>query len=412
MTLYSHKMNTKPFTPIWFPGESGYKEHIDRQIFSYDNIGAIKEQTNEIKDIFSKQSLNYADHSSKIIASNDQIISAIDDGFNRLSQINNQGFNQVTSAIEDLHSNLNYLLGIIIQKLDYQNRLLEGILNTLQEPFETQVKEYYRKGCLFIQQGFLEAAVNCLKESISLKMGEYFFPSYYQLGRLYLSGVTEDINIVEPKTATRYLLKANEFGNGIIKTDPNFKKVLADCKFFLSQSYYFQLTGKNDQEELYLINSAIKYCKEATEINPNLSQGWYHLTKYYAFRLKLSSFYHNPKEIDNLLICYLNAIELDRNYLRAIIKTDPFYDKVLESVKEEILKLINRLIEIKKKDSAAELKKAQNYISLLEAKNISNSSNYYKDFLQLKEIVVSAMKDFQTNTYFGFDDCLKKLDAL
>lgn len=424
-------MNSRPFPPVWYPGEEGYKEHMDRYIFSLDNISAIKEQTNQFKNSINRQArdlsnaINISNEklvsslddgfnqlSHNIIASNEQLVNAIDDGLNQLAQINEMGFFQVTSAIQKLNSNMNYIGGIIIQKLEYQNNLLNGILTTLQEPFETKVKEYYHKGCLFIRQGFLEGAIDCFKESIALKMGEYFFPSYYQLGRIYLSGVSEGINFINPQDATKYLLKANEYGNRIVKTDSTFKPILADCKFYLSQSYYSQLLGNKNPNEFNLLENALKYCKEATEINPKLSQGWYYLAKYASYRIGLSEKYRTENEIENLLIWFLNAVEIDRNYLFSVEpKNEIFFDKALKPVSEDIFKLIQRLIEIKRKDATILLNKAHNYIKLLDEKNISNSK-YFDDFKQLKDIVNAAQTDFQTNTYIGFDDCIIKLKEL
>lgn len=303
---------------IWVPGEKGYKEHLDRLTFSNDLITNIKEQTNQFKSAIVKQSTSLSDQTKNLIATNGQIISALGDsldrisetieqGFNNLAQVNIEGFNQVTSAIESFHSDMNFYFGVVIQKLEYQNSLLNGILSTLQEPFETKVKEYYQKGILFIKQGFLEGAIDCFKESISLKMGEYFSPSYFQLGRIYLAGVDEGINMVDLELATVYLLKANEYGNRIAKADHSFSPILADCKYFLSQSYYFKLTGESNTSELETVSKAIQFCEEAVSFNKNLSQGHYHLAKYHSYRVSKFSEYHNKEEIDKLLFHFSMA---------------------------------------------------------------------------------------------------------
>lgn len=421
---------SRPFSPVWMPGERGYKEHMDRYVFSYDNISAIKAQTNQLKNSLNQQSNDIRESiigsneqlassiddgfsrlSNNIIASNNQLAASINEGFDQLSFINERGFNQVTSAIENLNSDFNYFSGVIIQKLEYQNILLNGILQTLQQPFETQVKEYYHKGCLFVQQEFLKGAIECFNESISLKMGDYFFPSHFQLGLIYLSGISEGLSFVDVDKANEYLLKANSIGNREIKTNPSFKKTLADCKFFLSQSFYSKLSNQNNANELELINNAIRYCKEATDLNPNLSHGWYHLAKYKSYRLGQYKQYSNDVEIDESLVCFLKAVEIDRNYLRAVISQDPFYDKALMFLKEPLLNLIVRLTELKKNEASIELLKAINNIKLLEKKDISNSKYKY-EFSQLKDVVNSSEKDFNSNTYFGFDDCLIKLNTL
>lgn len=423
-------MNSRLFPPVWVPGESGYKEHMDRHIISYDNISAIKSQTNQLKSSLNQQSRDIRENligsseqlassidegfnrlSNNIVASNNQLISSIGEGFDQLSFVSERGFNQVTSAIENLNSDFNYFSGVIIQKLEYQNILLNGILRTLQEPFETQVKEFYRKGCLFVQQEFLKGAIDCFKESISLKMGEYFFPSHFQLGLIYLSGVSEGVSYVDVNLANKYLIKANEIGNRELRTNTSFNKTLADCKFFLSQSYYSKLSRTKNSDELDFLNNAIRYCKEATDLNPNLTHGWYHLAKYKSFRIGQFEQYSNEEEKEESLICFLKAVEMDRNYLRAIMPDDIFYDSALKPLKEEIINLIIRLKEIKRKEASFELTKAQNNITLLEGKNILNSE-YLNEFNQLKKIVFSSEEDFKTDTYFGLDDCLIKLRSL
>jgi tetratricopeptide (TPR) repeat protein len=486
-------MYSSPYFHTWLPGERGYKEHIDRKTYSNDHITAIKEQTNQLKSALRQQNPSYVDQAQKIIASNEQIISALDEGFNRIAEINQRGFNQVTSAIEDLHSDMNYFLGVVIQNLEYQNALLRSILSTLERPLEIRVEEYYNKGCHFIKQGFLENAIKCFKKSVELNdMGEYFFPSYYQLGLLYLEGKDETINITNPKIANDYLLLANKYGSGIhraimgggtsvpqvgqvyeariqsiepfgayvefmfgkegivpiseisdkrvksmegfnvgdkikvklleidgkgkfrlsqkaVFTDSRpfkvhpFSSLLADCKLFLSQSYYYQLTGSDSSEELELIKNAIKYCEEAVALNPNLSQGFYHLAKYYSYA-------HN---INALRVNFQKAIELDRNYLFAL---DPannfFYDAVFEPHREMLLELVTHLSNEKRAEAKAKLNNAMNDIKELDAMNTTESKKYANEFIETKRFVILAEKDFNTGTYFGYDDCKIKLQTV
>lgn len=396
---------------IWVPWESGYKEHLDRLNFSHDQVSTIREQTNQFKNAIHQ---HVSDQTKNLIASNEQIISALDSGFNRLSQINERGFHEVTSAVEDLHSDMNYLFGVVIQKLNYQNSILNGILEALKTPRETQIKEYYNQGLEFINQEKLKLAEDCFKKSISLEMGEYFFPSHYQLGLLYLKGVAAKINLVDPKKATDYLLKAYELGDGKEKIDKSFAPVLADCKFFLSQSYYSQLTGEHNADEIELLNNAIKYAEESVELNSNLSQGFYHLAKYssyamYKFELDQGDWGNYSR---SLLKYFEMAVSIDREYLRSRIKDDPFYDGVFEPNKEIISELIAEMTKTKGDWARYKLTKAQNKIARLERKNISKYFDLRAQFNEVCRQVKLAEKDFQTETYFGFDDCQLKLDSL
>ena len=77
--------------------------------------------------------------------------------------------------------------------------------------------------------------------------------------------------------------QANKLGNGIVKMLTTFKPILADCKLFLSQTFYYQLTGKQNDFELGLLKDAIKYSEESIELNPMLSQSFYHCAKYLSY---------------------------------------------------------------------------------------------------------------------------------
>lgn len=415
----------------WFPSEKGYKEHLDRVYIGLEQIGAIEKQTLELKKSFNQQSNELNSQTQKIIASNEQIIIAIDTSADRLSRITENGFNQISSdidnlsditysgfekvvsSIENLNSDMNFYFGSTIQQIEFSNQLLNNVLSTLQAPIETVVKEWYNKGCIFIQQENLQLALDYLKKSISAEMGRDFFHSQYQIGRLYLNGVNEDTNLINLELAQEHLTNANKLGNGIAKINESFKPILADCKFFLSQSYFYQLSGNSNSSELDLINNAIKYCEESVLLNSGLSQGFYHLAKYYTYRIQIDSSHHNDDEIEKCLIAFMKAVEIDRNYLRAVIKKDKImYDKTLDYLNPYFIKLIGDLTEIKRKSASNLIGRAQNYIAQLDELNTSKSLIYAYEFNSLKKIVKHAVMNFETNTYFGLDDCIMELEAL
>lgn len=408
----------------WFPGEEGYKEHLDRRRNSNEQVAAIKELQNELK----KNGNLYSEHSEKIIASHEQIITALENNANRLSYITENGFNQISSdlrnlseiterglenvvsSIQSLNSDMNFYLGCVIQQIESTNKLLNQILTTLQEPIETLVKEQYNKGWIYIQKGDIDRAVKYLKDSISLKNGEDFFYSHYQLGRLYLNGVSDKSNIVNPKIANEYLLEANELGDGEIKINKSFIPILADCKLYLSQSFYYQLKGNNNNFELELIKKAIKYCEESVNLNPNLSQAFYHCAKYISYAITNFTEFQNSKSYQNLLNYFEKSVLLDRNYLRSLIPFDVFYDKVFIANKSILLKSVISLTERKKNEAQEILTTKLREITLLENFGVTESDA--KDFVHAKQIAIDAQKDFNTETYFGFYDCIIRLEKL
>jgi len=222
----------------WYPGAMTYQQWSQAESFLTDVKGSFSKDSNQIRNSILEQSAAISEQTKSIVASNEQIGFAIESGFSQLSEINGRGFARVVSAIESMHSALNYNFGILIQKIEYQNNLINDILKTLQTPFENQVREFYSKGCSLIEQGILDKAAEYFNKSLSLPTGDIFFPAYYQLGRLYLSGKEENLNLINPKKANEYLLMANKFGMGILRTNEHFKPILADCKFFISQTYH------------------------------------------------------------------------------------------------------------------------------------------------------------------------------
>lgn len=388
----------------WYPNAMSYREWCQAESFLAEIKDNLNNESYKIRKSIILQTNKISEQTKSIVANDNQILSALENGFEHIIEISEQGFRNVTeatynvvSAVEALHSDLNINLGIIIQQIEYQNSLLSKILDIVQAPFETQVKEFYSKGCLLIHQGIIDKAADYLKKSLELPTGDIFYPSYYQLGLLYLTGKHENINIIDPKKANEYLLIANRYGTGILRTNESFRPILADCKFFISQSYYFQMTGQSNEIEKELLINAIKFAEEAVILNPNLSQGYYHLAKYYSFDC----------QIDKMLFNLNKAIEIDRDYSYRYEE-----DMVFDKNKKYILPFLEYLTELKKKIATQNLLKAKNYIQQLELKNISESSSLFDQFQKLRTIVFKADCDFKTKTYFGYDDCQIKLNEL
>ncbi len=380
----------------WYPGAITYREWYQVESFLSDIKMSFNKEAKQIQYSIHDQTTAVSDQTKAIVATNEQIVLALEEGFNRISEINQAGFNKVASSIEALHSDFNYNFGILIHKIEYQNLLLRSILNAIISPYETQVREFYNKACLLSQQGILNKAIDYFNESISLPTGDIFFPSYFQLGKLYLTGKVDNINIIDPQKANRYLFEANVYGTGILRTNEKFKPVLADCKFLFSQSYYYQLTGNYAEFEDELLNNAIKYCKEAVMLNPNLSQGFYHLSKYYAYK----------NEVDSLLSNLQKAIEIDSSYSWKFEE-----EEVFKRHKDQIIKLLEELKDLKFRVVEPKLQRAKKCITHIEQTNISESV-FYQEFQDLQKIVKLAIKDFNTKTYLGFIDCDIKLNSL
>lgn len=382
----------------WYPGVLTYKEFAQVNTFFADVTGAINSQSVQIKSSIEANRAAIDEQTKQIVASNSQIVTALEKGFEHVAQINREGFGNVTSAIEALHSDLNFNFGILIQRMEYQNKILSGILKTVQAPFETQVREYYSKACDLANGGILDKAIEYFNKSLSLPTGDIFFPSYYQLGRLYLYGVDGDTNIIDPKIASDLLLTANKYGTGILRTNPSFKSILADCKFFLAQSFYFQLSGdKNAANEKELVNKAITYAEEAVTLNPQLSQGFYFLAKFNAYTQNQAAMMENLSK----------AIRLDRNYALHI-----FQDDIFKPYTHEIAGMISLVKEQIAQTVKPELIKAQAYLESFQSKGIGKFPHLHAEFLHLETEYKIAESEYNTETFFGMDNCRLKLEEL
>lgn len=164
--------------PTWYPGALTYAEWSQAESFFSDFRDIIVKNSTRISNLIKEQTDSISSQTKTIVATNEQIIQSLEDGFNRLASISQKGFQNVTSAIEAMHSDMNYNLGILIQRIEHQNDLLLNILSLIQAPFEVRVREFYSKGCMLINQGNLNKAISYFETSIELETGDIFFPSF------------------------------------------------------------------------------------------------------------------------------------------------------------------------------------------------------------------------------------------
>lgn len=265
----------------WYPGVISYWEWLQAESYKDDITTTIKGQTNEI------------------VANQKQTRQAVSDRLDRIATINYAGFENVTNAIEALHSMLNYKLGLILQELEIQSGLLRDILHTLRNPLKTQVEEFYNDGCRLVRESILDKALQKFNKVLN-DLDDTHFLTHYQLGLLYLNGKTDDENVVDLKKANEHLITACRLGKGKAKTDSSFNPAVANAMFFTSLSFYFQLNSETGVP----LDNAIKYAEEAISFNPNLSQSYYHLGKFYSL----------SNQTEKMKLRLEKAIELDRLY--------------------------------------------------------------------------------------------------
>jgi tetratricopeptide (TPR) repeat protein len=262
---------------IWYPSVLSYKEFAQANSFIKDITRTVDNQSVTLNTRIDELISSVNKNNNLVAANTLQITSAVEQGFAHIAEINQRGFGYIVSSVQALQSDINFNFEQIIHELEYQNKILDSILTTIQSPFETKVKEYYRKGCDLDKGGILDKAIEYFNKSISLPTGDIFFSSFYQLGKIYLDRVESEYNAIDLKLASDNLRLANKYGSGILRNNPSFKPILADCKFYLSLSLFRQLTGNSSSEyENSILNEAIFFAKESIILNPLLSSSMYY----------------------------------------------------------------------------------------------------------------------------------------
>lgn len=357
----------------WYPGAMSYWKWVQAESYKDDITSTIKEQTNEI------------------VANQQQTRQAISSRLDRIAAINYAGFENVTNAIEGLHSMLSYKLGLILQELEIQSGLLRDILHTLRNPLKTQVEEFYNDGCRLVRESILDKAIQKFNKVLN-DLDDTHFLTHYQLGLLYLNGKTNDENVIDLKKANEHLITACRLGKGKAKTDSSFNPAVANAMFFTSLSFYFQLNNETDP----LLDNAIKYAEEAIVYNPNLSQSYYHLGKYYSL----------SNQIEKMKLRLEKAIEIDRMY--ALDVND---EKTFDKNRNHVNLLLTKLRDQKAVISDSKLQVAKQLLNSLTVFDVQNTI-YEDDIINYKQQLETATKFHNCKTYFGYLDSIPISESL
>lgn len=106
----------------WYPEAMTYWQWSQANSFLND----FKSQSNQIRNSIHDQTRAISDQTKTIVASNEQMALSLENGFNRLSEINERGFNQVTSAVEAMHSDhpaVNHIPQTLKTKIKFKFRV-------------------------------------------------------------------------------------------------------------------------------------------------------------------------------------------------------------------------------------------------------------------------------------------------
>lgn len=314
-----------------------YGQYLQENAYVRDITGNIKKSGEATRHEISSQT-------REIVASNERLSQEFGAGFNAVNGTLEFGFNRVENAlgnveasIENLNSDFNYNMGLVLDQLQMQNQLTCGILErldaihkTLENPELTRAREFYNRGCERLSKGLLNEALEALSKSIDINNTDFF--TQFHIGKLYLYGVNEDDNVINIEKAEQHLTLAARYGKAEINELYEFRKWTGEALLHASIACYAQANDQNingnSSAAKDFLAKAYQYVNQACEIYPSLSESQYHHAKYAAL-LGMTEISLQGLE---------NAITADVNYC---IKVDS--DKDFTNIRPQVLDLFEQL---------------------------------------------------------------------
>ena len=378
---------------IWYPG---YGISFSKYLFletkvGRDLAGPLQKGVDRVASKISEQTL-------AVVANNNQLEKTLKNGFNSVTNAINWGMNRIDNGIQNLNNSLeslradfDYKTTLIIEQLYINNYLLvnitdklDAINEKLENPSLTESRESFKKGMRSFLNGFYKAALDNFVEAEKKNNIDIF--TQYFMGLLYLFGVNEDEDIVDLDQAKKHFIYAARYAKAEINVDKSFINLATNAYFYASIAVYAQLGEFSNTENLKrykeLLLEAFQLMQNATLLNPNLIEAFYHLAKYSALL-----------DDSSAAIEYLEkTIFMDRNYAIKV-DIDPAFDKIREDT-------ITFLKNMKEK------RKAQCTVFSNEANRLFSEANmWHMDKYYLSEFNISLANDFfESDTLFGYID--------
>jgi tetratricopeptide (TPR) repeat protein len=266
----------------------------------------------------------------EIVASNEWLAEEFGAGFDVVNGTLDFGFNRVENAlgniegsIENLHSDFNYNMGLILDQLQIQNQLAFGILEkldaihkTLKSPRLTQARECYNIGCERLSKGLLDKALEAFLKAEERNDTDFFIE--FQIGKLYLYGVDEDDYVIDLVKAEQHLRNAIRYGKAEVSVLPEFGRWTGEALLHASIACYAQANDQqinnNPTNSKEFILKAFQLAQEACEIYPSLSESQYHLAKYAALLGNEEISLENLERVISVDLNYCFKVDLDRDF--------------------------------------------------------------------------------------------------
>ena len=391
---------------IWYPG---YGTSFSKYLLLETDTG--RDLAGPIQKSGSIISSNISAQTKTIIDSNNQFSNIIGEGFKSVANALDWGFDRldyalqdVNTSIESLHSDFNYSMMLLLEQASIRNRLLNNLIDKIDaineklgSPTLTQSREFYKIGCEKLSKGLLDKALESFKEAEKKNDTDFFIQ--FNIGKLLLYGINSEVNIIDLEKAKQHFLNAARYAKAEMNIDASFSKYAAEAYLHASIATYAASDSvlQNKVEFKSQIEEAFQLAAKATALNPKLSEGFYHLSKYLALL-------GNSEESIKFLQL---AIDEDAQYSRKVE-----FDHSFDLIKENIFHFIDQLKEKEKSTYTYLCSKISSLWDEVKKWSI-NQTPFENEYLKFSKDFQSALLYKDMDKHIGYIEAnliLKKLD--
>ncbi|MCX6842311.1 MAG: hypothetical protein NTX53_08540 [candidate division WOR-3 bacterium] len=195
-----------------------------------------------------------------------------------------RGTRELQHRFHDLGAEFTYPLAPLMNELRVQGGLLLVLADVLNMPEDRQgaqpdaalhrrwaeTRELYAEGCAKAAELLFPEALEWLRKAEDRYPTD--FSVQFELGWIYLYGVSRDDSVFNPAEAESHMRRAVRYGQGAVRRRPEMAAPAAEALVHLSIACH--LLGRTEE--------AVGLCAEACRLNPKLSQAYYHRAKYAA----------------------------------------------------------------------------------------------------------------------------------
>jgi tetratricopeptide (TPR) repeat protein len=253
-----------------------------------------------------------------------------------------RGTRELQHRFHDLGAEFAYPLAPLMNELRVQGGLLLVLADVLNMPDErhgpppdvslrrrwAETRELYAEGCAKAAELLFPEALEWLRKAEERYPTD--FSIQFELGWVYLYGVSRGDSVFSPVEAESHMRRAVRYGEGAVRRRPEMAAPAAEALVHLSVACH--LLGRTEE--------ALRLCAEACEVNPKLSQAYYHRAKYAAL---LGSG-------DEAVAAVRAALELDRRFAltldsdRDLAPVMPRIQQMLDELRTEARRQAERAV--------------------------------------------------------------------